>query len=94
MFVLFFLLSLQPRNVANGRRRFRLVTLLSPPSSTLSAEAAELLGVHRTTLYDYVRHGRLNLVRSAGRTFVTANELARFLSEETEPVQVSPRRTA
>ena len=93
MFVLFFLLFL----LAQTAKRPPAVTtgdliaqrLLYPVS-----EAAQLLGVHRTTLYDYVRHGRLNLVRSAGRTFVTANELARFLSEETEPVQVSPRRTA
>ena len=58
------------------------------------SEAAGLLGVHRTTLYDYVRQGRLELVRSGGRTFVTQAELTRFMHQELEPVQVSPRRTA
>ncbi len=58
------------------------------------AEAAQLLGCHSTTLYDFVRQGRLTLTRSGGRTFVTADELSRFLREETETVQVKPRRTA
>jgi excisionase family DNA binding protein len=58
------------------------------------AEAAHLLGVHRTTLYDFAREGRLELVRSGSRTYVTAAELERYLAEELEPARLNRTKTA
>jgi excisionase family DNA binding protein len=55
------------------------------------AEAAQLLGVHRTTIYDRAREGRIQLVRSGGRTFVRADELHRYVAE-LEPAQLESRK--
>jgi excisionase family DNA binding protein len=45
------------------------------------AEAAELLGVHRTTLYNRHREGLVSLVRMGSRTYVAADELERYVRE-------------
>jgi excisionase family DNA binding protein len=44
------------------------------------AEAAELLGVHRTTLYTRHREGLIALVRVGGRTYVAADEIERYIA--------------
>jgi excisionase family DNA binding protein len=55
------------------------------------AEAAILLGAHRTTLYARAREGRLELLRVGGRTYVTGAELERYVREETEPAHLEDR---
>jgi excisionase family DNA binding protein len=42
-------------------------------------EAADLLGVHRTTLYARHREGLIELVRIGGRTYVSADEIERYI---------------
>lgn len=56
-------------------------------------EAAQLLGRHRTSLYDLARQGRLELVRDGGRTYVLAEEIERYLTEELKPVALGERTT-
>jgi excisionase family DNA binding protein len=43
-------------------------------------EAAYLLGVARSTLYDWEREGLINFVKVGGRTFVADAELDRFVA--------------
>jgi excisionase family DNA binding protein len=57
-----------------------------------ASEAAQLLGCHRTTLYDHAKAGRLELVRVGGRTYVRSDELARFVREETSPLRSATRK--
>ncbi len=54
-----------------GRARARLVYSI--------AEAAELLGVGRSTAYDLVSRGELPIVRIGGRSIVTRPTLASLL---------------
>jgi len=48
------------------------------------AEVCEALTISRPTFYRLVRDGELHAIKIAGRTVVTADELARFL-ETREP---------
>ena len=49
-----------------------------------TTQAAEILGVHRTTLYRWVREGLLKcgVKRRTGRRFFTGYELVRFINRE------------
>jgi excisionase family DNA binding protein len=49
------------------------------------AEAAELLGVHRATLYNLRREGLITLIRIGARTYVAADEIERFI-RDAQPV--------
>jgi excisionase family DNA binding protein len=53
-------------------------------------EAADLLGMHRTSLYNRAREGRLTLLRIGGRTYVAADEIERYI-RDAETVQVAGR---
>jgi excisionase family DNA binding protein len=44
------------------------------------AEAAELLGVHRTTLYTRHHDGLIRIVRIGGRAYVAADEIERYIA--------------
>ncbi len=57
-------------------------------------EAAWELGVHRTTLYQRYKEGRLQLLRDGGRTFVHKDELDRYVREEVHPVGLISRQNA
>ncbi len=55
-------------------------------------QAAGLLGISRSTLYNQARKGRIQLVRSdVGKTFVHRDELVRYAAEETKPVHLDSR---
>ena len=42
-------------------------------------EAAEVLGVSRSTVYELVKNGDLNVVKIGRRSFITQDELERFV---------------
>jgi excisionase family DNA binding protein len=43
------------------------------------AEAAQLLGMHRTTLYNRSAEGSITLLRIGSRTYVAADEIERYI---------------
>jgi excisionase family DNA binding protein len=45
-------------------------------------EAAQLLGIGRTLLYELTRSGRVRPVKVGGRTLFTHEELERFVREQ------------
>lgn len=45
------------------------------------AEAAEALGVERSTLYEWLHAGRLHSVKVGGRRLIAAAELRRLVAE-------------
>lgn len=47
-------------------------------------EAAQLLGISRSTLYGLIGAGDVHAVKIGGRTLVTAAELDRYLAEITK----------
>ena len=51
-------------------------------------EAAELLGVHRTTLYNRSNEGLITLLRIGGRTYVAADEIERYI-RDAQPITQS-----
>jgi excisionase family DNA binding protein len=55
------------------------------------AEAAELLGVHRTTLYQRSAGGLITILRIGGRAYVAADEIERYI-RDAEPVLTTPRQ--
>jgi excisionase family DNA binding protein len=55
-------------------------------------EAADLLGVHRATLYNRSRAGQIDLLRIGGRTFVAADEIERYIAKAGEPVHAPARQ--
>lgn len=82
-----------PRRRENATQRLQAVSTADLVTQRLLypvAEAAQLLGVHRTTIYDRAREGRIQLVRSGSRTFVTAVELHRYVAE-LEPAPIDRR---
>lgn len=47
------------------------------------SQAAELLGIHKQTAWNYVKEGRLKAVKSkTNRWFVSQDEIDRFLGHE------------
>ena len=48
-------------------------------------EAADLLGVHRTTLYNRSAEGLITLLKIGGRTYVAADEIERYI-RDAQPV--------
>lgn len=45
------------------------------------AEAAQILRVSRATLYDRIRDGVITVQKDGRRTFITAGELQRYVSD-------------
>ncbi len=66
------------------------MTTTSPPAERLlitTTEAAERLGIHRSTLYDLIRGRKLKTVKIGARRLVRVDaldEAIRLLEEETE----------
>jgi excisionase family DNA binding protein len=54
-------------------------------------EAADLLGVHRTTLYNRAGEGLITLLRIGGRTYVAADEIERYIAAA-QPVDAAGRQ--
>jgi len=54
-------------------------------------EAADLLGVHRTTLYNRAGEGLITILRIGGRAYVAADEIERYI-RDAEPVHVATRQ--
>jgi excisionase family DNA binding protein len=78
----------------NGRPRKPPVTtgdLIAQRRLYPVAEAAELLGMHRTTLYNRAGEGLITLLRIGGRTYVTDDEIDRFI-RDAQPAQVVGRQ--
>ena len=52
-------------------------------------EAAQLLGIGRSTIYSLYHAGRLELVRIDGRTYVRSSELERYAATEGGPPHIA-----
>ncbi len=70
-----------------------LPTTSSPPTRlTMSiSEAAELLGISRTTAYELAHSGELSTVRLGRRILVPVNRLAELLGTDVAPVLAALR---
>jgi hypothetical protein len=78
----------------NGRPRKPPVTtgdLIAQRRLYPVAEAADLLGMHRTTLYARAGEGLIELLRISGRTYVAADEIERYI-RDAQPVHVTTRQ--
>jgi excisionase family DNA binding protein len=53
-------------------------------------EAADLLGLHRTTLYARAGEGLITILRIGGRSYVAADEIERYI-REAQPAHVTRR---
>jgi len=64
-----------------------------PPLTVTVPKACQLSGYGPTTIWQFIRDGRLDIVRVAGvrRTLVTYDSLARLLAP-TPTAQLAPRR--
>lgn len=52
--------------------------------------AAEVVGVHRATLYRWAEQGHIRIHRKGNASFVRISELIAYV--ESEPVEVTPQR--
>jgi excisionase family DNA binding protein len=55
------------------------------------AEAAQLLGIHRVTLYQRAGEGLITILRIGGRSYVAADEIERYI-RDAQPAQVTTRQ--
>ncbi len=55
------------------------------------SEAAELLGISRTTAYELAHSGELPVVRLGRRILVPVNRLAELLDTDVEPILAALR---
>ena len=61
-----------------------VISLIPDPLPQLRfeiAEAAQILRVSRATLYDRIRDGVITVQKDGRRTFITAGELQRYVSD-------------
>jgi excisionase family DNA binding protein len=80
-----------PPNRAARRRPVTTGDLIAQRRLYPVAEAAELLGVHRVTLYHRAGKGLITILRIGGRAYVAADEIERYI-RDAQPVQVTTRQ--
>lgn len=57
------------------------IELSSPPLRYEISEAARLLRISRATLYERIREGLIRTQKDGHRSFITAAELQRYVTE-------------
>jgi excisionase family DNA binding protein len=62
----------------------------TPDDLMTIAEAAELLGVHRQTVYTAIREGRMESIKRYGKALVSRSEVDAY-QRRTRPGGVKPR---
>lgn len=70
----------EKRDTHNRDPHIMTTTDIAPTGQYTTTEACGILGVHRTTIYRYVRRGvlRCSYRRGNGRPFFKGSELIRF----------------